>query len=237
MESILNFLNQNSGALMAIFTAIVTLSTIVYAVLTGVLVHETRKMRHAQTEPRVDVTYRSRDEWIALIDIVVKNIGLGPAYDVKFEITPLTQGEVAKKLVNELQERNFLKTGLNYLSPGQKISSFFTNASEKFDEKMTSQVLIKTSYKSSTGKKYFNEYVVDLSEIKGIERIGEPPLYKIAKNIEAIKKDINQFASGFRRLKTDIYTSEDREKVEAERRAYPEQLKQRQQSTELNNGS
>ena len=237
MSEVLTFLNENSGALTVIFTGIVTLSTVVYALLTGVLVKETRKMRHAQTEPRIDVIHRPRDEWIALIDVAVKNIGLGPAYDVQFDIFPLTGGETAEKLVAELKEKNFLHNGLKYLSPGQEIASFFTNANEDFDAKMKSQVLINVSYRSATGTKYNNEYLIDLSELKGMQRIGEPPLYKISKNIEAIKKDIGHFASGFRRLKTDVFTSEDRERAEEERKAYQEKIKNRQASENNENCS
>ena len=97
---------------------------------------------------------------------------------------------------------------------------------------MSAQILINASYKNSTGKKYSNEYLIDLSELKGMERIGEPPLYKIAKNIEAIKNDISKFASGFQRLKADIYTSDDREKEETDRKAYLEQIRQNQQKVE-----
>ncbi len=45
MNEILDFLNENAGALTVIFTAVVTLSTVAYATLTRVLVSETRKMR------------------------------------------------------------------------------------------------------------------------------------------------------------------------------------------------
>jgi hypothetical protein len=214
MKEFFDFLNQNSGALIVIFTTIVAVSTIVYALLTYVLVNETRKMRHAQTEPRLDIICKPREEWIALIDIVIKNIGLGPAYGIKFDIISLTKGKITTELIKELKEKKFLSTGLNYLSPGQEISSFFTNTHEKFEEKMVSQILIKVSYKNASGQKYRDRYVIDLSEFKGMQKIGEPPLYKIAKNIEAIKKDIGYFASGFKRLRADIYTSEDRQREE-----------------------
>ena len=53
---VLEFLNQNSGAFTVIFSALVAIATIVYAILTGRLVSETRKMRGVQTEPKVSVT-------------------------------------------------------------------------------------------------------------------------------------------------------------------------------------
>ena len=145
-KELLDYLNQNSGAFNALFSGVVAISTVVYAVLTWRLVSESRRMRHAQTEPKVAVTYRSREEWMALLDIVVKNIGLGPAYDIKFEIVPITQGEATQELIKELKERNFLNAGLSFLAPDQEVSSFFTNANEKFEEKMASQISITGSW-------------------------------------------------------------------------------------------
>lgn len=237
MQEFLDYLNKNSGAFNVLFSGVVAISTVVYAVLTWRLVSETRRMRHAQTEPKIAVTYRSREEWMALVDIVVKNIGLGPAYDIKFEIAPITEGRATQELIKELKELNFLNAGLSFLAPDQEVSSFFTNAAEKFEEKMVSQISIKASYKSATGEKYLSEYLIDLSELRGMERIGEPPLYKIAKNVEKIAESIKGVASGNRRVKTDIYTAEDREKAEAERRAYYEELKQKEQNNEPKSSS
>ncbi len=53
--------------------------------------------------------------------------------------------------------------------------------------------------------------VLDLSELKGISRIGEPPLLKISKQIESIAKNLDHFASGFKRLKVDGYSQADRD--------------------------
>jgi hypothetical protein len=41
---------------------------------------------------------------------------------------------------------------------------------------------------------------------------GREPLHKISSTLEKIQKDINQYSSGYRKLKTDIYTSDDRKK-------------------------
>ena len=226
MEELFNFLNQNSGTLLVIFSAIVALSTVIYALLTFALVRETSKMRVAQTEPCIDITYKPRDEWLKLIDIAIKNIGLGPAYDIKFDVIPLTKDEITVELIKELKEKHFFSSGLNYLSPGQEISTFFTSINTEFKGKMASRILIKISYKNSIDKNYLNEYMINLSELEGIIKIGQPPpLYKIAKDIEVIKDEIKHLTSGFKRLNTDIYTSEDRQKRETERKTYLEKNK------------
>ena len=56
MNEILVFLNENAGALTVIFAAVVTLSTVSYAILTSVLVSETRNMREVQTEHTIQIT-------------------------------------------------------------------------------------------------------------------------------------------------------------------------------------
>lgn len=59
MSETLKFLNENSGALTVIFTAVVTVATAVYAVLTWKLVAETRLMREVQTEPKIEISVGS----------------------------------------------------------------------------------------------------------------------------------------------------------------------------------
>ena len=53
----LNFLNSNTGSFTLLFTFIVALATVVYAVLTWRLVSETEKLRIVQTEPDISVLF------------------------------------------------------------------------------------------------------------------------------------------------------------------------------------
>ena len=126
---LVEFLNENNGAFAVIFSAVVAIATVVYAFLTWRLVSETRKMREAQTEPKVSVTIQPREERIKLIDMVIQNIGLGPAYNIKFEINPDFECMKGKFL----SELGFMKNGLKYLAPNQKLQFFLTI--ENFEEK------------------------------------------------------------------------------------------------------
>jgi hypothetical protein len=81
-----------------IFSGSVVAATIAYVVLTWKLVSETRKMREAQTEPKVFVTIQPREEWINFMDLVIQNIGLGPAYNIEFEVHPDFEYEKGKFL-------------------------------------------------------------------------------------------------------------------------------------------
>lgn len=81
----LEYFNQNSGALSVLFAGIVAISTIIYAILTGSLVRETKKMRKVQTEPKIAVYLEQNNAIQNSLDMVIKNIGMGSAHNIKFE--------------------------------------------------------------------------------------------------------------------------------------------------------
>ena len=227
----LELLNHHSDALTVIFTFVVTLSTVCYAVLTWRLVSETRKLREVQTEPKIHITLESLDSAINIIRLNIKNIGLGPASDLQFDPTVISGGESAEKLLQKFTSPNFFKTGLRHFGPGQNIYSGHTQITEDFEGKAASLLSFKLRYKSATGKQYNEEIIIDISEKEGTSQLGEPNLYSIAKSLKKMQEDIGHIVSGFKRLNADIYSSEDREReIEAMKKRQEEQKKQSENS-------
>jgi hypothetical protein len=229
MTEFIEFLNKNAGALSAVFSGVVTVATVVYAWLTARLVQETRQMRQVQTEPRVQVTYRTRDEWINFLDVSVKNIGLGPAQNLRFEVKSLTDNPGAQELIDSLMKLGAFKGGLNYLGPNHQFSSFWSSLMDGNPTKVESRIHVICRYESVTGTKYEHDFILDLSELKGSSSIGEPPLLKIAKHLETIEKDLHSAITGFKRLGIDVYSQENRD---AERVALEERFRQARESKE-----
>lgn len=230
MSELVTFLNANSGVINLVFAGVVAASTAVYAWLTARLVSETRRLREAETEPRIEVFYRPRDEWISLIDIVVKNIGSGPAYDLSFRWTANTDSKGGASLTERLAAIKGLNTGMAFLGPGQEFCSFWTSMTEHFDEKLETQITISSRYRSPSGRVNEQQHIVDLSELKGVERIGEPPLLKIAKNFEKLQSDLHRVATGFQKLQVDVFTQNDRERERKEWQEEREQLRKAQKA-------
>lgn len=219
MEQLLAFLSTNSGALNVIFSGVVTIATAVYAVLTWKLVSETRQMRKVQTEPKIEITLRSADEAIHIQRLHVRNIGLGPALQLTFRPKVLTGEDGARSLIDELTQTNFFKSGISYLGPGEQRYSHYTQMTENFDAKIASVIAFDLEYKSASGLDYKETLVIDMSEHKGSYQLGKPHLYSIALSLEKIHKDLDRIVSGFKRVRTDVYTSEDRESEQAAIRA------------------
>ena len=106
VNEILHFLNQNAGVLSLIFSGVVTISTVVYAILTAKLVSETRKIREVQTEPKIQITLKPFEFAISCIRLHIKNIGFGLAKNIIFNSKVISGGEGAEKLLVEFTESN-----------------------------------------------------------------------------------------------------------------------------------
>ena len=209
MNEIFGFLNEYSEALTVIFTAVVTLSTVVYAILTWRLVSETRRLREVQTEPKIHITLNSLDFLINITRLKIENIGLGSARNLKIDPLAISGGESAQRLLEDFTKSNFFKTGLRHFGPGQIIYSLYTDMRQDLEGKAASVLSFKLHYENDFGEKYEDEIIIDMSEMKSDYRF-KPHLYEIAKSLEAIQKDIHHLSTGFQKLKVNIYTSKDR---------------------------
>ena len=113
-------INQNNTLITLGFSAIVTLSTVIYAVLTWKLVHETQKMRKIQSEPRVSVYLQRNETAMGFIDIVIQNVGQGPAYSIELKVEP---NFICRQNVS-LSELDVFKHVIPYLAPNQRVQFF-----------------------------------------------------------------------------------------------------------------
>jgi len=206
------FLNTHNGAINLLFAGIVAISTLIYAILTWRLVDETKEMRKAQTDPSISVTIEPREEWISFIDMRIMNIGAGPAYNIKFKIEP----DFENFKGNFLSQMKLMQ-GINYLAQSQKIQFFLTTLTENFAEKIKTPFTIKVTYENKIGATFTENFVIDFSQFEGMAQLGEPPLHKIAKNIENIERDIGHLSTGFHKLQTVVYTKKDIEAEHSER--------------------
>lgn len=222
-------INKNAGLIGLLFSLVVTVATVVTAWLNARLVNETRRMREAQTEPAMQVTYRIRENYLSFPDVVVKNIGMGPARDIRFEISADMPSGDANDAVHSLNKLACFSNGLAYLGPGQEFSSFWTSMYENHASKIQTKVWITCRYRSMSGRKFEDRCLLDLSELKGISRIGTPPLQSIEKHLSAIQKEMEKWSRADSRLKADVFTQADRNaehvEWEEERAAFIEKSK------------
>lgn len=202
MIDFLSFLKKNSAAITVIFTAMVSFSTVIYAILTAILVSETKKLREAQTEPKIYISLDSFDFAIHLVRLKIKNIGLGPASNLTFQPSVISGGTSAEKLLQDFTGSNFFAVGLRHFGPSQRIYSTWTDTSQDIESKSNCVLSFKLKYKSVTGKKYSEEIIIDMSELIGQEDLGTPPMHSIAQSLDKMEKDIKSVCSTLKKIMT-----------------------------------
>jgi len=206
----IKFLNDNNGMISVIFSGIVMLATVIYALLTARLVKETRRMRELQTDARIEVVAEPLEEAINIFVLRFKNIGLGPAFDLKFNLYGESNNEGESLLINEFSKSKFITRGLTYLGPGQETHSGFTQMHDKYELKIKARLICEVSYSSHSGRRTINKIPIYLEEFEGYGKVGTSPLSKIAKAVENIDKNLGNAINGFKTLNVDTFTSKDR---------------------------
>lgn len=210
-------------------------ATVTIAVLTIVLAKETwalRLIQLAQIEeirkdsikPSVNLYLKSSPAAFNFIDVHVVNNGPGTAQNIRFNFKngSADAQDVYEYLLDELNKLVILQKGISSLSSGEHRTSYlfsFIDLHQKFGEKALEFIAeVEIAFEDTEGSEYWSRSYFNFTEYKGVSELGGgDPLYKISSQLEKIQKDIGHFASGFKRLRTDVYTSDDREK-ERERR-------------------
>ncbi|AGS40139.1 hypothetical protein CYCME_1824 [Cycloclasticus zancles 78-ME] len=221
------------------------LATVCIAILTIFLAKETWALRQVQLsqieqirkdsiKPNVDIYLKSSHAGFNFMDVYIINNGFGVAQNIKFNFANKnSQAEdVFQELNKKYEKLSMLANGISSLGAGDKRSSFifsFIELHASFgDRALEYQSEVDIRYQDNEGKDYVSRAYFNFSEYKGITELGDgDPLRKISRILEKIQKDIGHFSSGFKKLKADIYTSDDRER---EREEWEEDRKQNENS-------
>ena len=187
---VIDWLNANDGA-------IVGITTVVLVGITGYYAYLTRRLLKANDTPEIAISLRPHEGYIHCVMLCIENIGTGTARDIQFR-TDLSFKPDGEKSLKEL---GFLKNGIDYLGPGQKIEHFLVSVADRFDELKKMPLQISVTYTDSVKlkRKYERTFYLDFGEAEGYSRIGTPPLFEIAEAIKKLQKDLNRIATGARK--------------------------------------
>lgn len=202
----LDFINNNYGVITLTFSGVVAISTIVYAILTSSLVSETKKLRKIQSEPSLLIYLFPKPDIINLIELVIENVGNGPAINIKFEID-----QDLKFMHKKLSDVNLIKEGLKYLPPKQKIAFVCADMAEEFNKKKNLEIKLNVEFENQNNVTFRENYVLDFSQFVGLLVFGRPYLFSIKESNEKIKTDIHKIVNAQPRMKVDIFSKDDRE--------------------------
>lgn len=179
-----DWLNRNSSALIVIITAI-------YALLTFFILRSNNKLLVETTRPYIVVSLPAKE---LMIFLSIKNIGKRPACGVRVEFEPDLH-TIGKGFFDETWSKP-LMTQL-FMPPEYEVSNLIGNAWEVLNSKTAIPTIkVKSSYKDLEGKKYWEEYNIDLSsyifEKRVVDHSERHYLELISKSLEKIQKNISE---------------------------------------------
>jgi hypothetical protein len=189
----LEFIKENNVIITLIFSGIVMLSTIVYAMLTWKLVKETKQMRISQYEPYI-MFYLSKGETDThLIFLNIINIGQGVGRNVTFEI-------IEDPMLKEapITSLSFFTKGVKYFPPKKEYRHYLGSWQGMEKEDILSlNTIIKVCYEDIFKKKKEEVFSLSFSDIEIDAKFTPPETYigMIGYNLKKIEESIGKLNS------------------------------------------
>ena len=187
---IIDWLNTYNGAIIGI-------ATIVLVGITGIYVYLTWRLLRAGNTPEIAISLRPHEAYIHCVMLRIENIGTGAARNVEFQ-TDLSFKPDGERALGDV---GFLRNGIDYLGPREKIEHFLVSVIGKLDKLKETPLEIGVTYTDSVGmkQKYEHSFRLDFGEDEGLATVGKSPLFEIAKATKEIQKDLRHVTTGFRK--------------------------------------
>ena len=214
-----------SEILIIVFTGVVAASTVAYVLLTWRLVSETRRMREAQTEPRVSIRVEADHTGYPGYELVIQNNGQGVAKNVCFEFDG-DPSYFTNSWVNRspprIDELPVIKNGIDYLEPSQTYRfPLGTVTSNEFERAVKAHWTFQTRYESLQGKPRADTHIVDFSQFRGMF-FESNHLKEMSEQVKAVRKDLHRLTEGYARIQVVTQTREEFEQRREEWQKVPE---------------
>ena len=189
--------------LIIVFTAVVAVCTGLYSAFTGWLAWETRRMRQQQSEPRVSVQAEVDQDGHPGYELVIRNVGQGPARDVKFSFTgdpSYLRNSFIGKAPPKVDELPAIRNGIDFMEAGFTLRfTLGTVTEEEFRRAAQEPWTINVQYNSIIGKPMRNTYVVDFSQFEGT-LFRRNWSKETSKSLDQVSKEMNRWGTGFRKI-------------------------------------
>lgn len=174
------------------------------------------RARRDQARPYVMVSFEQTPVMFNGVDIVIQNVGAGPAYDVRIESSPaLTRAKKAAYGDHpDPFETRYFREPIPLMPPGYNLRTFFDDAKERFDNAADERFVFTVSYHDGQGDSWTETSVQDLGIMRDLlftETLGE---HHSAKALREIKKVLEGAALLGRKPELPVSTESRAERAE-----------------------
>lgn len=177
--------------------------TVSYVVFTYRLMSISRAQAKFATQPDVVAYLEPHDVFYNIVNLVLRNVGPGTAYDVKLS----AEGDDPILDAHPLREVGLFVRGVPVLPSGAKRELFLANAYGGFDALKKLQLAVNVTYRGMDGESRNARFPLDFNEFEKMGTIGENDVHKISEELEKTRKILESWTSS-RHLQVDTYTPE-----------------------------
>lgn len=183
----------------------------------------TRQSRLDQNRPYVVLTFEQGRTLFNLVDILIRNVGAGPAYDVRISIDPPLQR--AKEVDNmPIAGARYFNEPVPLMPPGYELRTFFDDMRERQEGVVPNAYTVTLEYHDGHGHSWKESSVQDLDLMNDL-LFGE--IYEVHHAAKALR-EISKLLGKSPLLKGDLdVTTETRETRVERKRAEHQAWKER----------
>lgn len=174
--------------------------------ITGYYAWQTRRTVRVMDEanetnnrPVVSISLRERDKSISFLDFVITNAGNGLARDIRLKVKG--NNFLVKKVGSHkefLKDFKPVKNGMKVLAPEESRRYWFVSVLGRVEELQKTKTKLEISYfnhdKTKTYSDVFDFDFLSLPEYS----LGQDPQYQSAKELEKIRKELEQIRQGIK---------------------------------------
>jgi len=172
----------------ALGTCVTAVVAVIAAVFAGYQVREARRTREAQTQPFVMVDIQPSRVWQNLLLLVIENIGMTLAKDVKITFTPALTTSLAD---SALPQSVLLREGIPALPPRRRIEVLFDVSHDRLAANLPLRHDVLVAFKDHRDRSQEPlRYVLDLAFLYDLEAVGERHLHHAAKALEEVNQTL-----------------------------------------------
>ena len=158
-----------------IFSGVVSLSTVIYAILTWKLVLETKKTRIFQITPDIYVYFEKAEANPKSVYLVIENMGNGVGKDVKIEV--IKNFRKYEYEFQSIEQKGLYANGIKNFYPKQRYRSYFTTITSTNKDFINDSLELKLNYSDILGQKFEKILILTICELVGQVYQGEPDNY------------------------------------------------------------
>jgi len=191
MPSLPAFWPADATGWATIGTLLVAVAALVFAI---VQLRDARRIRREASAPYVIAQFESSEAAPDIIDFVIKNIGVTPAFDIHVDVAPpMVRAKEIPKL--HFMKSKPLTDGIKMLAPNQEVRMFFDTVAERTGKELPSEFTVTITAMDSRRRHLTpGVFNLDVGWGRGATYATVHNMHWIGTQIELIQNSVTQIA-------------------------------------------